>query len=355
MSIHTMSMTSNVFSSRSFHHILNTAYQQISRNRYELVYKSDSSRVLFSRRHPGVIVTLHTCDTPFLSLKINPSRLTGSHYASLFDATPELIGKVSYQIDLILFELGTNITFEDLSLSRIDCTKDILFPDQESISEFLLCVQHTMPKRDYEICRFGKEYENHNELNRHSFRTLCSNICLTIYDKSYQLEAEHLMLPCEIPQGTLRFEAAIQRPAFHRLLQTHISSTRLNHDNKSLILTFSQLSGKLLHQCFSSALTNGQYLQRDLAFCAIDQSNLKPKLKARMKEIIIAVSTCYKSGITGARKQLLEKGMSARQFNYAMEHFRLLGINPATIRRDSRYDRFPSVESLLKEDKTLAA
>lgn len=109
-------------------------------------------------------------------------------------------------MDELLRKLGLSITFQDLTLSRIDCCLD-LFPDsQEWVDEALRVIRRSKIMKAYKEDRFPKDDPRHKAKNEHSWRIRCKTTTITAYDKTFQLTEEQLLEKYDAPK--LRFEVS---------------------------------------------------------------------------------------------------------------------------------------------------
>ena len=271
--------------------------------------------------------------------------MLGGGYLDLCRITLETFERCAAIIDSALDLLKIGLTCSQLILSRIDCTVDIDFPYENGIVDFLGCVRHTKLAGGYQALQFPPNFENYEEKNLHSFRIACGDVCLTAYDKSYQLLEEGLMNPTEIPSDRLRLEAAFTNGAFQRLFSRYGRCVTFDTLGKRIVW-FSDMSVKLLREYFEKKLTPGEYLRFDLAIDRINQSTFTLKTKDRMKDFLYEVSRHHKTGIPGAIAAFQERGFSTRKMNYILDCFESLDLNSATICSTSKFECFPSISAL---------
>lgn len=349
MPIHTMMMTTPSLCFQEYKRLCKKAYELIQKKHYRMIENSEKRLGICPTARRGLCFYINNDRVPRVEVFINPSVLLGGSFTNLY--IPEGDGGIEsfiFCVNELLREVGLKQTFDELYLSRIDCTRDITFPNEGSMVEFLRCIQKTRLTRDYEAVRFDKRFQNFKELNRHSSRARCDDIMLTAYDKSYQLLEQELLPEDQIPPNLLRVEADFKNSSFQRLRKTYNDCIMYN-DNGSKILWFSQMSGRLLRDYFGRALTPGRYLRGDLALRVIDESGVSSKLKDRMKWVVYKVGQCHRNRLEGALKQMKEAGFSDAQAFWTLNAFEEIGLNPATIHGDCGYLEFPSLQELLSE------
>ena len=94
---------------------------------------------------------------------MNPLSLINGKYQpkGVFKAREEQLADLESQMDALLQELGLSITFEELTLSRVDCCLD-LFPDsQEWVDEALRVIRRSKVIKSYKEQRFPKDDPHH--------------------------------------------------------------------------------------------------------------------------------------------------------------------------------------------------
>ena len=294
--------------------------------------------------YPGITVRLSKSPFRRIELTVNPSRILGGTYVDLYDLTATGMQKISDAIDSLLLDIGANFSFRDMCLTRVDCTKDITLPYTDLASQLIGCLQRSKLGRGYELDSFGPGYKNYIQKNRHSFRARCQDVCLTAYDKSFQLAEEHIMPWEQIPPNLLRLEVSFSNASFQRILWHHHCGTVLDQTLGEKILFFSDLSISLLQTYFGLGIMPGRFLRLDAAKAEIENSWYSPAMKEKMKRFMYQVRREYKLGVDGA---LLSSGLSEGQNKYLLACFRELDLNPAALPMSSSAREVPGILRLL--------
>lgn len=291
-------------------------------------------------------ITIRLSKSPFrrIELIVNPTRILGGTYADLYELTTTAMQEISDVINALLLDIAANFSFSEMCLSRVDCTKDITLPYADLACELIGCLKRSKLGRGYERQSFGCGYKNFAEKNRHSFRASCRDICLTVYEKSFQLKEEKIMPLEKIPPNRLRFEVSFSNASFQRLLQHHLQGTVINQTLEEKILYFSDLSITLLQTYFNRGVMPGRFLRLDAAKAEIENSWYSPATKEEMKRFMYQVRREYKLGVDGA---LFSSGLSERQSKYLLACFRELDLNPAALPMSSNVREVPSILQML--------
>lgn len=355
--IHTFQLVTPALSFARYRRIENQVYEHAERGTCRIVERQENLLAFLLMYSQGLRICLNSMTVPHVTMVVNPAIIMGGQYQDLCYLTPTLLGICMESVSHVLQEFNMGFTAEQMILSRIDCTVDIKFPQENALEAFISCVQRTNPVRGYHIERFAKHHSNnYKEMNQHSFRMACNDVRLTIYDKTYQLLNEGLMETDNVLPDRLRFEAAFLNPAFQRLFVKYgggifLDNSNSNRGAETIIIGFSNLSLRLLQDYFGQHMTPGQYLRGDLALQRIDNGPFSAKVKWRMKTLLAEVARCHKGGIGAAIKNLEQDGIGRNELQYLLKCFEKIDLNPATINGSAGYQMFPSVTELLSNEK----
>lgn len=353
--IHTFQLVTPPLSFPRYRRIEDQVYEHAKRGTCKIVERQDNLLSFLLPHYLGLRICLISLTVPHATMIVNPALIMNGQYNDLCQLTPEFLHVCMESISYVLQEFKMGFTTEQMILSRIDCTVDIQFPQENALETFISCIQRTNPPRNYHIERFGKQHPNYKEMNRHSFRMSCNDVCLTIYDKAYQLVNESLMAADEVLPDRLRFEAAFHNPAFQRLFVKYGDGIFLDGSSgecgvETIIIGFSNLSLRLLQDYFGQHMTPGQYLRGDFALQRIDNGHFSAKIKHRMKILLAEVARCHKGGIKEALRNLEGDGFSQNELKYLLKCFEGINLNPATINGSTGYRAFPSIDELLNNE-----
>lgn len=353
--IHTFRLVSPPLPFNRYRHIENCVYKHAEHGLCRIVNRQENLLLFLLQDYPGLRLCLNSLNVPHIGMVVNPALILGGGYHDLCSLSPESLSTCMKLISSILQKFEVGFAVDQLILSRIDCTVDVKFPKEDALAAFISCIQRTDPPRSYHIERFNKGQPNHKEMNRHSFRMACNDVCLTVYDKTFQLMHEGLMDEASIPLGRLRFEAAFCSPAFQRLFVKYGDGIFLDgsseHDLETVIIGFSNLSLRLLQDYFGQHMTPGQYLRGDLALQRIDSGPFSAKVESKMKLLLAEVARCHKGGISAALKKLEGDGFTRNELQYLLRCFEKIDLNPATINNSSGHEEFPSIAELLSDEE----
>ncbi len=345
MAIHTFTLGTKPLGKKKYRHIRDRLLVLVKDNIIEKTKNHGSQYRMKGFR--GVTITLNTKTIYRIELTVNPVILLGGGYADLFTATDETMRLLSDNINALLSQIGSSDSFEDLCLSRIDCTMDVSMPSQEDIAELIRCVQQTKLRAGYERESFNNKFRDYREKNKHSFRARCNDVCLTIYDKSFQLQEEGIMRREDIPPNRLRIETAFYNGSLQRVLNDHLDATVYDCQLGTKIMYFSDLSIQLILKYVNLILSPGRYMRFDLAKEEIEQSNFKKMTKELMIAFLYEVSRHHKAGVDGA---IMDCDLLRDRADPLLSRFRELDLNPVTLPIRSEVQQLPSIAQLMIEE-----
>lgn len=342
MALHTLTLGITGVKKRTYKRIRNQLYH-LAQCGYVPLANEGLPPLIYIKSFPGVTLKMLPSPIRRIELKINPSRMFGGSYTDLCDLAETALTDLRHSIDAYLDMIQADFSFSDMCLSRIDCTQDIVLPKALETTDLIDAIKRSKLGRGYERTDFSRDYINHLEKNRHSFRASCEDISLTVYDKGFQLAEEGIMPKEEAPVNRLRFEVAFDRSSFRRVMNEHLQATYADLTTGETIMFFSKFSMNLLQKYFCLGLMPGRYLRLDLANAEIDKSDFSPAIKERMKNFIAEVRKNYRYGVDGALCDL-----SAAKGSYLLKHFQELNLNPATLPMRCKCAQCPSIQELLK-------
>lgn len=270
-----------------------------------------------------------------IRFRLNPLSLVNGNYQpkEVFRAEKSQLNTLDNCMNDLLHELGLSVTFEDLTLSRIDCCLD-LFPDsQEWVDEALRVMRRSKVMKTYKESRFPKGDLNHKEKNKHSWRIHCKTTTITAYDKTFQLLEEDLLEDYDAPM--LRIEVSRTSAKFKRGLSDEIKGS-----NKKILHTVMEESEDTIRKYLKSLHADAVHVKYEECIRQIGTVKGK-KTREHMKLLVDKLSDCksYEQAIQNS-------GLSKSQLRTVDKQFGKLGISPITFRNKAPFDRLQIVEGL---------
>ena len=280
----------------------------------------------------------------FLKMIINPRKLIEPadeyQYIGILPPRKESVNQVTKAFKKLFSKTIFNKDIDDYKISRVDFCTNIRC-DSSKLFRELVRVLRKLPappryKRKFYSCGDRKKA---NRYNKHYLRYACGNHELVIYDKTYQIVENNLIVGYEhLPEGVLRFEMHCARSYIRNL------EKKLNCDKpSSLLWEFIQCSEKKLTKKFAACFPEMQYLHQDDIQEKIKASSYKKKTKKRMCELVELLG----------RVQSVDKALSKMKKNgYDVsdlpDRFKKLGVSPVPLRTNFRAKYLPSLAELLR-------
>ena len=257
----------------------------------------------------------------FIHFRLNPHTLLHGKYSSkeVFQAKEKQLNSLDKEMTKLLYKIGLNCEFEQLTLSRIDCCLDY-FPDsQDWVDEALRVVRRSPYMKKYELCTFDKTFSHHKKKNAHSWRIRCKTTTLTVYDKTFQLMEEDLLEDYDAPM--LRFEVSRSGAKFKRGLSDEVKGS-----NKKILKTVMDESEDTIHSYM-------EMLHADLPFvrysdCIARIKTVKHSSTRKNMQLLVEKLSDCKSYAQAVKNS----GLSENKLRSVRKQFEKLGVQPATLR-----------------------
>lgn len=266
-----------------------------------------------------------TCSIRF---RLNPHTLLHGKYSpkEVFQAKEKQLNSLDKEMTKLLYEIGLNYNFEQLTLSRIDCCLDY-FPDsQDWVDEALRVVRRSPYMKKYELCTFDKTFSNHKKKNAHSWRIYCKTTTLTVYDKTFQLMEEDLLEQYDAPM--LRFEVSRSGAKFKRGLSDEVKGS-----NKEILKTVMNESEKTIHSYMKKLHANLPFVRYSDCIARIETVKHSATRK-NMRLLVEKLSDCKSYAQAVKNSELSES-----QLRTVRKQFKDLGIQPITLKDKSEIEK----------------
>ena len=313
----------------------------------DLTYHSDAgitkyTSTAFSKY--GVVIYLYRQDqsknktnknlTCWITLRLNPLTLIEQHYQpkGVFQAEEYQLIALEDCMNDLLRNLGLDVTFEKLTLTRIDCCLDFFPNQQEWVDEALRVMRRSKVMKAYKESRFPADDPRHKEKNKHSWRIYCKTATITAYDKTFQLLEEDLIEKHDAPM--LRIEVARSSAKFKRGL-----SDKVKGSNQEIIHTVMEASRLTIHEYLEDLHADEEFVKYDECLQRIREVKSK-KTREHMCKLVKKLSDCksYAKAVENSK-------LSKKQLRTAEEEFQKLGISPITIRNKAPFESLRIAES----------
>lgn len=157
-----------------------------------------------------------------IKVRLEPCRVLGnSDPAALYQPSKKSYREMIQQVDKLLQPYHIPCSIDEMKISRIDLTCNLLFSQSDPVQIYIRSLQKAfvLPhyKRDYFRPDDGKA-KNPQEANRHSCKQKCRSASFFSYDKTAQLQMIGRLTNELIGKRVLRLEAELKREAMKKHL-----------------------------------------------------------------------------------------------------------------------------------------
>ena len=298
----------------------------------------------------GVKIFIRKCsNVPWhLQLIVHPEMVLGdADRAELWMPSKSDYKEISSRITKILHEAGLKLDADQLSLTRVDLTANLQFPEQSMVDEYLrilkkgILLPHYRPEKFHE-----KEHKAKNckLANTHSYKQSCKSSAFFAYDKVSQLEMIDCISTGVADQHILRLEIQLSSKGMTKWLK--------KDDKRSAWKTIHTLSAQhyniltwYLSRILPSADEHVQYSKAE----ALLEKLRKSKTKEHLQYFLRKQSDC-KDLQTALEKTAEKFNLNKSKTRKLLEKCRKIEFNPITLTNGGEYERLPSLLFILKRN-----
>lgn len=279
--------------------------------------------------------------TCYLRIAVNPRKLIdpNSSYLGILPPTEESVQEVSKTFFAALRDSGLPCVLDAYQLSRIDLCVNIRCDSTALFKELLRVTRKLPTPPKYERAEFKSEDRRvANKYNKHHITLKHKTRELVIYDKTYQIMENGLLLDEEkLPKGVLRFEVHEQRERISKTEKKLGTGSVV-----SLLHYYVKQSEKIITRCFGRAYPDKKFMQPDRLRSLIhaEADTAVGDGMVRLAEVMVRVKTLEK-GI----KKIWKEGYDVVA---VLAQFARLGISPVPLRKKFCAESMPGVSVLLE-------
>lgn len=281
-------------------------------------------------------------DSCYLYMCVNPRLLIdpGTSYRGILPPTKDSINEVERAFSKLFGKSPFESDINAYQLRRVDLCTNLHCDHKKIFRETVRVLRKlpTPPKYQRKELRLKNKREA-RDANKHYLRFHCASKDLVIYDKSYQLVENGLVMAHEeIPEGVLRFEVQYQRECLRR------DEKSTGHDRTTdLLWHYMKNSEKLLCKNFAQSFPDVTFCRMDEIETRVAASNFKKNTKSAM--LRLAQLLQRKQSVDKALKELEKAGVS---IGGLLERFTELGISPIPLWQNFCAKQIPGPVELLR-------
>lgn len=347
-SVHTMELSAQL-TRREFHEVKAYLYEQEHDAIYEEkswtgngklyrcpLYQAHGIRLFLSKnRHEEF-------EKYILRLIVNPRRLIEPEcsYLGILPSMKSSILELSQAFQKLFDNTPIPSSVNCYRLSRIDCCTNIRCDKKAPFREMIRVLRKLPAPPKYE-----RRYYTHpdkkkaNQYNKHYIRFACGSQELVIYDKTYQVSENDLVVDYEsLPKGIMRFEVQQSRTSIHKVEKTMDAPT-----TEKLIWYFTKHSREIILGTFSRCFADTPFFHIDKLEDVIQKSRFNAEKKEAMLALVSLLQR--KQSVDKALKTLEKTGVDTTGL---LDHFKRMGINPIPLRQNFKVQNLPSPVTLLR-------
>lgn len=225
-------------------------------------------------------------------------------------------------------------------LSRVDLCTNIRCNHEKVFRELVRMLRKTAtPKKYQRLFYQNQDKKKANKYNKHYIRLACGQQELVIYDKTYQLAENNLVIDYEdLPAGVLRVEVHYGRDKLRSIENKYKADDPLD-----LLWVLMQESEERILQLVEKCYPDLPYLSYEDGQQTIQNSSLHAGTKEQMLTLLDQMQR--KQTIDKAVQYMEKKGHKTKSL---LKRFQSLGLNPIPLRKGYAAKRMPSLLYILK-------
>lgn len=279
----------------------------------------------------------------FVRMVINPRKLIypQSSYLGILPPEEDSIELLEKTFRHLFRESPFEKDISRYYLSRVDLCTNIRCDNKKVFRELVRLLRKTATPKKYERKFYQhKDKKRANQYNKHHVRIACDSQELVIYDKTYQMNENDLVVDYEnLPSGVLRIEVHYERAKLRSIEKKH------NTDNVlDLLWLLIQESKpricKLVEKCYPDC----EYRSYAACLDTIGRSRFPEQTQSDMRMLVTQMQR--KQTIDAALRWMEKHNI---QTDGLLDKFRKLGINPIPLRQGYAAERMPSLPEILRE------
>ena len=284
-------------------------------------------------------------DLYYLRMIVNPRLLIepGCSYLGILPPEKSSIKKLQKAFKKLFEDTVFDNDINHYYLSRLDLCTNIRCDNNCLFRELVRVLRKlpTPPKYERKFYEHGgkRGKKEVNKYNKHYLRFSCGTHELVIYDKTYQIREENLIVDYEeLPKGVIRFEVHCERE-YIRKVQKDTDGL----DTLGLLWKMTAESKERLVEHFSRCFSDVKFMRMGNLENRIKKSGFKKENKEIMLELASRLQRTQL--VDRALEKMEKKGIDT---SGVLDRFAKLGISPIPLRKKFCAEILPGPVELLK-------
>lgn len=224
-------------------------------------------------------------------------------------------------------------------LSRVDLCTNIRCDNKKVFRELVRLLRKTAtPKKYKRILYQHKDKKKANQYNKHYIRIACDSQELVIYDKTYQMDENNLVVEYEnLPAGVLRIEVHYGRDKLRSIEKEQKTDNPLD-----LLWLLMQESKPRICKLVETCYPAHEYRSCEACLDVIEHSRFSEQTQSNMRTLVTQMQR--KQMIDAAFRSMEKQGI---QTDGLLQKFAKLGVSPIPLRQGYVAERLPSLSEIL--------
>jgi len=346
-SIHTFELSKKL-SGFDFHTIKDDLYRSQEGKRVHIYEESVGRYRCEQYSDHGVHIVLedipvkNSNDVYRVRMIINPRKLIdpGCSYLGILPPEKDSIKQVSKCFQKLFKHTCFGPDIREYQLARVDLCTNITCNHKKIFRELVRVLRKLPTPPKYERMLYkDKNRKKANRYNKHYLRFRCDSRELVIYDKTYQMKNNKLVLGYEhLPEGVIRFEVHCGR-AYIRKVEAGLHKP----NTIELLWSIMKQSQERMISHFARCFSDVDFVQIDELTQIINASTFKRKTKEGMLMLVEKLQRIQ--SVDTALEQMTECGYDTSGL---LKKFTKLGVSPIPIWKSFCAKRLPGPVSLLR-------
>ncbi len=332
-------------------------YYSIKNSLYNQQEKSEDKSWMYQDKYKNHICTLYKeygirikleynqgrdMDTYFIRIIVNPRKLIDpkSSYIGILPPKESSIKKLKKEFTRLFEGTAFDNDINNYQLTRVDLCTNIRCDNKKLFRELVRVLRKmpTPPKYTREKYKH-KDKKKANRYNKHYLRFHCGTHELIIYDKTYQMQDNNLVISYEkMPEGVLRFEVHCKR-AYLRNVEKKSGKV----STEELLWQMVQESEERIINHFDRCFPDTAFVQMEEIERRIKASAFRGKNRKAMLEL--ASQLQRKQSVDKALQQMQKDGYNTSDL---LDKFEKLGISPIPLWKNFCAKELPGPVELLR-------
>lgn len=283
-----------------------------------------------------------TADTCFVRIAVNPRKLIEPEcsYIGILPPEKSSVKKLKKAFKELFEDTVFDNDLNSYQLTRLDLCTNIRCDNKKLFRELVRVLRKLPAPPKYERKQYKhKDKKKANRYNKHYLRFHCGTHELVIYDKTYQMRSNDLVVGYEnLPEGVLRFEVHCER-AYLREVEKKSGVTATD----ALLWLLIQESEERINSHFSRCFSDVRFAQTEELERLIKQSAFKKESKDAMLQLAARLQRVQ--SVDKAIEKLEKDGYDT---SGVLDRFDKLGVSPIPLWKNFCARGLPGPVELLR-------